>query len=127
MSAQGSLPATITLVIADSFPAEGGKAVVMLNASPDRRDVIVLHPAHATPELVGAAFELLRVTRRKGVPADRIPTLVIQGALPGEPLTGAVRARLQRAVDVLNARPRSAIGALGRGKWVEVSAASLGG
>lgn len=90
---------------------------------PGKTDVIVLNPAHATPDALGAALVMLR-RHRTMLPDVAQPTAMQITEFPPQ-ARGRSQAAVSAVLQRLLAQPRSALGRLGRGRQIEFDANSV--
>ena len=119
----------VVVLIPDVFPqvtfagAPQGEARLMIVREPGKTDIIVLNPAHATPDAMGAALVLLR-RHRTMFPDPARPTSVQVTEFP--PLSNrrshaAFSALLRR----LQAQPHAPAARFGRGRQIQLDPDSV--
>ncbi|HET6229085.1 MAG TPA: hypothetical protein VFE05_03335 [Longimicrobiaceae bacterium] len=102
----------------DSFPAADVRILVMRFAS-GKPDVVMLNHATVDADALAAGMALLRNMRREDPRPATDVVAVVQGFAPGQPGAHAAPGWATRLAE-LQAQPRSRIGNLGAGRWIEM-------
>ncbi|HET6232341.1 MAG TPA: hypothetical protein VFE05_19860 [Longimicrobiaceae bacterium] len=123
LHAQGPVRGPVDVVLPDSFPEPSAEVLVMRFES-GKTDVIVL-PADATPQALGAGLALLRRERRTHARAEHDQVLIVQGFVAPSRLPAPTLEALASKLAEVRATPQSQVGNLGTGRWVELPDANV--
>jgi hypothetical protein len=115
---------SVQVVLPDSFPAPGARALVVRFAT--GRDLIILNREHATPQALAAAVALLKELRRRHGVVANTQVVTMQGFTPIRRGAERASARFRASIQALNSRPISRVGNVGRGRWIELVDSRIG-
>lgn len=116
--------ASVLLIVPDSFPDASVKALVVRYASPTERELIVLKKADA--EYLAVALAVLRDMETKHGNLSRDQVIPVRGFAPVR--KNAERGFLKKydaTIQKLLRQPRSRVGNLGTGRWIELPGATV--
>lgn len=117
-------PRGVIIVVADSFPASRGYAVILRDVGPAVEDVVILPSRGAAPDALAGALVVLRKLRTQGVPSHtQIVTLT---GLRPQVVPPRIAAWLNAVVQRVSQQPHTRIGNIGQGRWVELADITLG-
>ncbi|MBM4184912.1 MAG: hypothetical protein FJ207_11975 [Gemmatimonadetes bacterium] len=117
-SAQANAANPIFLTIPESYPDLGARVIVMREPG---REIVMLDPAAATVDELGAGLRMLAKFRRERPEPTNGEMIPIMGFAPAPNISADERARLEAALAELQRRPIANVGNLGRGRWMRLS------
>ncbi len=115
--ARAAKASRITLAVVDSMPVATAKAMLVRKAN--GATLLVLDRRHATPETLGLGLAVLRRAERTTLEPGGQQVIPIQGGVPTVTPSARRMAFLRDRIAEVGARPHGALGALGRGKFIE--------
>lgn len=123
--AQDAAAPAVVLALADSLPVANARAVVLFRSRPTGQHVIVLSTTTATPETIGGALALVARLQREHANDDLSAVVPISAIAPRRSLSASRQSQLASYLSTLRAQPRTRLGNVGTGRWVELRAAAL--
>jgi len=119
--AQASSDRRIRVAVPDRFPVSDARALVVRYGSVARPDVILLNPRDVTSDAVAAALALLRrLDKERPLAPGRYSVATLKGFAPLGGANAVASRELGNQLALLRAQPRSRIGNLGPGRWIEL-------
>jgi hypothetical protein len=110
----------VQIAVPDSFPSNAGRALVMRFADPARSDVVIVNRSALSARTLAASMALLRTLRRQVARPPQDMLTLVDGFVEMRNIDAREMAEWERTVGRLRAQPRSKIGNLGTGQWIEL-------
>lgn len=120
VAAQNERATAVQVAVPDSFPSREGRIVILRHASNAKRDVILLHRDHATPEALVSALATVRDLRRRWPRPPRDQVVTIATYTPHNLDPQLLQIAAERLAELRSQRV-SRIGNLGAGRWIEMA------